>query len=275
MSSTRDIPGRLRALKLGTYADYLKSGHWWEVKRRYFRSYTVQKDVEEFGRPVCKACGAQKNLNLHHATYERLGHEELTDLVLLCRDCHGQLHECCGDADLESFTLQWLKNPNRDKLAKVDARKKEHKRIEVWVDVESGSTIRERNGTVTRLNQISGSQSSHLLGCLRSREVLDWHRENHPEEKVMVYLNHKVLVKQMTHQKIKAHAEDFAFCNALRVRLQRLPKRQVMLVYQSRKGSVRQMRDMPNEEEYSPREALQWIREEVYLPTKMTQGSAA
>lgn len=32
-------------------------------------------------------------LNLHHVDYSRLGREEFEDVVLLCVDCHEEVHE--------------------------------------------------------------------------------------------------------------------------------------------------------------------------------------
>lgn len=39
----------------------------------------------------CQICHRHENdvtLDAHHNTYERLGHERLSDLICLCRDCH-------------------------------------------------------------------------------------------------------------------------------------------------------------------------------------------
>lgn len=38
-------------------------------------------------------CRHKKNLEVHHRTYVRVpGHELFTDVVVLCRECHGKLH---------------------------------------------------------------------------------------------------------------------------------------------------------------------------------------
>jgi 5-methylcytosine-specific restriction endonuclease McrA len=36
----------------------------------------------------CRLCHAEARLEVHHATYQRLGCEHDTDLIPLCRDCH-------------------------------------------------------------------------------------------------------------------------------------------------------------------------------------------
>jgi hypothetical protein len=64
------------------YAEYLRTPHW-----RRFRK-TAAKKLER----VCP-CGARTALDLHHMTYERIGHERLTDVAWLCRDCHDALHK--------------------------------------------------------------------------------------------------------------------------------------------------------------------------------------
>lgn len=65
-----------------SYAAYLRSDHWQNVKTRYRTSKLPQS---------CVVCGAER-VDLHHRTYERLGRERLTDLVPLCREHHGEAH---------------------------------------------------------------------------------------------------------------------------------------------------------------------------------------
>ncbi len=46
----------------------------------------------ESGYPTrCVGCGAS-SYQLHHLTYDRLGHEELRDLLSLCSSCHEGIH---------------------------------------------------------------------------------------------------------------------------------------------------------------------------------------
>ena len=71
-----------------TYQDYLKSEHWKDIRRRYFRG----KLFKRYKRG-CYICGAKENLQLHHRTYKRFGRERLDDLIPLCSDCHNGVHE--------------------------------------------------------------------------------------------------------------------------------------------------------------------------------------
>jgi hypothetical protein len=59
------------------YQDYLKTAHW--LRHRV--------TVKEFWGCKCAICNQPGN-DVHHRTHERLGCEELTDCILLCRKCH-------------------------------------------------------------------------------------------------------------------------------------------------------------------------------------------
>lgn len=83
---------KLRELGYDSYDDYLRSPAWRDVRRRYRESDLPQ---------VCM-CGSV-NVQLHHTTYERVGREELEDLLPLCQDCHATAHalEAAGAIDLD------------------------------------------------------------------------------------------------------------------------------------------------------------------------------
>lgn len=70
-----------------TYREYLASDHWKELRARYYARYPRQ----------CKACGATRDIQLHHRTYKRLGKEWLMDLVPLCAEHHKALHDAEPD----------------------------------------------------------------------------------------------------------------------------------------------------------------------------------
>ncbi len=70
------------ALTVGRYEDYLQSDVW---KR------TRELALEYYGDKCC-LCNSADNLNVHHRTYERKGNERLSDLIVLCRDCHATYH---------------------------------------------------------------------------------------------------------------------------------------------------------------------------------------
>jgi 5-methylcytosine-specific restriction endonuclease McrA len=83
------------------YEKYINSKEWRDVRDRYFSSNMPQK---------CMACNKQKQkgFHIHHATYKRLGMEYLSDLRLLCPECHQGIH------DLQKATgLKLLSATNR------------------------------------------------------------------------------------------------------------------------------------------------------------------
>jgi hypothetical protein len=76
------LMSRLKRLGM-TYREYLRSDHWADVKRRYRESDLPQN---------CMGCDAP-NVQYHHRTYNRVGHELLTDILPLCRQCHQDVHQ--------------------------------------------------------------------------------------------------------------------------------------------------------------------------------------
>jgi 5-methylcytosine-specific restriction endonuclease McrA len=71
-----------------TYADYLRSPRW-QARREWAIAAAG-------GR--CMLCYAVAALDVHHRTYERLGHELPTDLVALCSACHEAYHHWSAPA---------------------------------------------------------------------------------------------------------------------------------------------------------------------------------
>jgi 5-methylcytosine-specific restriction endonuclease McrA len=67
-----------------SYAQYLRSEHWLKLRARYRASRRLPQK--------CLGCGNPR-FELHHRSYQRVGHELLTDLVPLCRACHQKVHD--------------------------------------------------------------------------------------------------------------------------------------------------------------------------------------
>jgi hypothetical protein len=76
-------PVRLAELRSMPYAEYLRTPEW-QLKREH---------VFEYRGKYCGVCRSPDNLNVHHNTYERRGDEYVTDLFVLCADCHQIFHE--------------------------------------------------------------------------------------------------------------------------------------------------------------------------------------
>mgnify|MGYP000739796043 CR=1 FL=1 len=64
------------------YEKYLESNHWKEIRKKALKRAGYK----------CQLCASNKELNVHHNTYKNLGHEDLNDLVVLCRNCHKKFH---------------------------------------------------------------------------------------------------------------------------------------------------------------------------------------
>jgi 5-methylcytosine-specific restriction endonuclease McrA len=67
------------------YRDYLKSDKW-----KFIRSVRFNLDDG-----LCQHCGIGLNdteAHCHHLTYARLGDEDISDVVTLCRSCHDAVH---------------------------------------------------------------------------------------------------------------------------------------------------------------------------------------
>ncbi len=65
------------------YSEYLKTTGW-QTRR--------EAALKRAGHR-CQVCKSADRLEVHHNTYERLGHERAADLVVLCRSCHQTFHD--------------------------------------------------------------------------------------------------------------------------------------------------------------------------------------
>jgi len=67
------------------YKEYLKTEHWQEIRELKLQSVNYK----------CQICNSNKELNIHHRSYENLYNEQnhLEDLTVLCKECHGLYHD--------------------------------------------------------------------------------------------------------------------------------------------------------------------------------------
>lgn len=63
------------------YNEYLKSSEW-----KNFRSKIISQCQK------CYICDSAASLNVHHKTYDNLGSETESDVVVLCNECHAIHH---------------------------------------------------------------------------------------------------------------------------------------------------------------------------------------
>jgi 5-methylcytosine-specific restriction endonuclease McrA len=75
---------------------YLASRQWKDLRIQVLKRDNFQ----------CRKCQvANVPFEIHHITYIRLGNEELSDLVTLCRSCHQQVHNKYGYSYHSTFPI--------------------------------------------------------------------------------------------------------------------------------------------------------------------------
>jgi len=70
------------------YDTYITSDEWYENPVRKLRVHKAD------GK--CELCSSNNHPEVHHITYENLGKEEYSDIILLCRECHEHTHKVAG-----------------------------------------------------------------------------------------------------------------------------------------------------------------------------------
>lgn len=64
------------------YQEYLVSDKWKKIR---------QKALSQ-SQNKCQLCDSEEHLVVHHRRYDNIGHEDLSDLTVLCFDCHSFFH---------------------------------------------------------------------------------------------------------------------------------------------------------------------------------------
>lgn len=82
----------LNKLKYMPYKEYLQTDHWKLTRKKKLRESKYK----------CQLCGSKGELHVHHNTYERRGEEDLSDLVVLCSDCHAKFHNIDIDDNVDN-----------------------------------------------------------------------------------------------------------------------------------------------------------------------------
>jgi len=72
---------RLKAL---SYDSFLKTSYW----------FAISSVVKSNAKMRCQVCNGTESIQVHHRTYDSHGreHENMCDLVVLCKFCHGMFH---------------------------------------------------------------------------------------------------------------------------------------------------------------------------------------
>lgn len=85
-----------------SYTAYLKSKHWKLFKKRFKES--------SYYRGRCFICHKEKNIHFHHLTYERIGKENLSDVIELCGLCHRNVHRALSKGKTWESIVKQLKD---------------------------------------------------------------------------------------------------------------------------------------------------------------------
>ena len=87
MTSDNEHEETIQYLRALPYEQYLQSKHWRE---------DVRPAAIERADRRCQLCGRKTGvpwpLNVHHNTYDRLGAELDSDVIVLCQRCHERHH---------------------------------------------------------------------------------------------------------------------------------------------------------------------------------------
>jgi 5-methylcytosine-specific restriction endonuclease McrA len=76
------VANKYNSLHKAAYREYLKSNEWQHRRRQ-----VLLRDAY-----VCRICGSEEDLHVHHLTYDRKFNEPLYDLVTVCEKCHKLIH---------------------------------------------------------------------------------------------------------------------------------------------------------------------------------------
>jgi len=118
---------RIFELRSMDYEDYLQTDEWKEK-----REQALDRDSYR-----CRLCNTDKNLHVHHRTYQRRGNEDLDDLTTLCNECHEAFHERKYQEVLMSQTYV---RPSRMNLSDLDANKRARMK---WEDYTLGLLLHD------------------------------------------------------------------------------------------------------------------------------------
>ena len=156
------------------YEEYLKTAAWAEKR----------KAAKERAKYRCQTCGvSHRKINAHHNTYERLGDELPSDLLVLCEPCHLTFHGLpkppskkfkltdVDDEDDENALPDWATMSDDEKIS-------EAKELCAAVVKKSGFKTQAAACRALSLNPSSFSTFSRGIGILTKKDTsLVWIRK--------------------------------------------------------------------------------------------------
>jgi len=103
---------------MSKYEDYIASPEW-----RSLRQKILERDCHQ-----CRTCCSTEVLEVHHRTYDRLGHEDSDDLITLCHDCHEAITAVIRRRRYQKIKIVLA---NTQRLTPITYRDSNHAEIEV------------------------------------------------------------------------------------------------------------------------------------------------
>ena len=89
----RERQNRYAELRAMPYEEYRRTLDWRHQREKYFE---LLRHAHGMNTPqICEVCNSSaQELDVYHKALDRLGHENLSDLILLCPNCHDLLYRC-------------------------------------------------------------------------------------------------------------------------------------------------------------------------------------
>jgi len=115
-------PSPRRTARRRLYAAYMASRRWQLRRRAWLRHWRATHPDEDPACMVCERAWTSTD-DLHHASYDQLGHEPDADLVPMCRPCHQALHRILDRSG------HWRAMPRRAATARIITNLRRTRRI--------------------------------------------------------------------------------------------------------------------------------------------------
>lgn len=94
------------------YQKYLKSEYW----------QGIREQVYECDSHRCRLCNSEKDLHVHHRTYEFLEDEKLEELITLCKRCHNIFHKANPQLNYSTYIQhkEWEEQRRQEEKEIID-----------------------------------------------------------------------------------------------------------------------------------------------------------
>jgi len=130
---------KLTSMGYATYNAYLYSSEWKKC-RTTFIAFVANLQKILITDVKCECCGKNKcKFNVHHRSYKNLGNENFNDLILVCENCHLEIHarHDHGQVSLWDATEEVAQFPlrNFDYKVKIKEKKKQKKKVQLTVSL--------------------------------------------------------------------------------------------------------------------------------------------